>query len=69
MEQLEANERTKRWIMKAAEDGKPVFGECGGLMYLSKELVDERGYRMVGLFDLTIKAEADHRLHLPRGGQ
>jgi cobyrinic acid a,c-diamide synthase len=57
MGQLEANERTKRWIVKTAEEGKPVFGECGGLMYLSKELVDERGYKMVGLFDLTIKAK------------
>ena len=36
-------------IKEASEDGMPIYGECGGLMYLGEELEMETGrYRMVG---------------------
>ena len=54
---LESSTRTKGWLKKSSEDGVPILAECGGLMYLSSELVDDRGYKMVGLFDIAIKAK------------
>jgi cobyrinic acid a,c-diamide synthase len=39
----------RRQIKKASEEGMPIYGECGGLMYLGEELMMETGsYRMVG---------------------
>jgi len=36
-------------IRRASEEGMPIYGECGGLMYLGHELVLEAGtHRMVG---------------------
>jgi cobyrinic acid a,c-diamide synthase len=31
----------RRQIQKASEDGMPIYGECGGLIYLGKEIVFE----------------------------
>ena len=45
---LEAG-RARLEIKEASEDGMPIYGECGGLMYLGEELEMETGrYRMVG---------------------
>ncbi len=45
-------------LYQAVEDGLPVYAECGGLMYLSKELiVDNRTYPMVGVFDAVFTLE------------
>ncbi len=40
-----------------ASDGRLVYGECGGLMFLSKELrtLDGRRFSMAGLLPLTIE--------------
>ncbi|HOT07624.1 MAG: cobyrinic acid a,c-diamide synthase [Methanosaeta sp. PtaB.Bin039] len=39
----------RRHVAKAAEDGMPIYGECGGLMYLCRDLeVDEKRYSMAG---------------------
>jgi len=57
LEELERNTTTKRWLLKSAEEGRTIIAECGGMMYLAKEIVDSRGYRMVGLFDMTVRAK------------
>jgi len=36
-------------IRNAADDGLPVFGECGGLMYLAREVTGEKTCRMTGI--------------------
>lgn len=54
-DRLEKNASMIRSISKAVQDGMPVYGECGGLMYLTRSI---RGYRgekktrkMAGLVD------------------
>jgi len=50
-----ANNKSFRITLKAlAEDGLPIYAECGGLMYLGEALVLEKiPYPMVGVFPLT----------------
>jgi cobyrinic acid a,c-diamide synthase len=48
---LTANTRMQAAIRRVAGRGLPIYAECGGLMYLGRELVDFDGqvYPMVGL--------------------
>ncbi len=50
-ERLAENESMKRSIIAAAERGIPIYAECGGYMYLTREIVSFEGlkYPMVGL--------------------
>ena len=50
-EKLAGNEAMKEDIRKFANSGRPVYGECGGLMYLSEgiETRDSISHPMVGL--------------------
>ena len=57
LQELEKSHKTANWIKKEAENGKLILAECGGLMYLSKEIIDEKSYKMVNLFDISIKAK------------
>lgn len=42
-------------IKKKAEEGLPIYAECGGLMYLCKALITEEGsFPMIGIFPLTL---------------
>jgi cobyrinic acid a,c-diamide synthase len=58
-EQLAANSAMIENIRAFAASGRPVYAECGGLIYLSRhiETLDGRRYRMVGLLP------ADTRMH------
>ena len=40
---------TREQIKKAADDGMPIYGECGALMYLNETLTTDRTYRMAGI--------------------
>ena len=43
-------------IRVASREGMPIFGECGGLMYLSQHLITEGGrFPMAGLFPCEIE--------------
>ena len=53
---LEKNNSMKRSIRKSIVDGMPTLAECGGLMYLTRVINDNRRkkhgrYSMVGIFD------------------
>ena len=52
---LSANKELRQAIKKAAEDGLPIYAECGGLMYLSEKLVSEgKTYPMAGVLSSVI---------------
>ncbi len=55
--QLAKNTSLKSDIRLKAALGIPVYAECGGLMYLSKEITDLKGrkFSMAGLLDAKIK--------------
>ncbi len=52
---LEANRPMRQAVKQAARQGLPIYGECGGLMYLSEGIGDREGsaYSMVGAFPGT----------------
>ena len=57
LEQLSANESMKRDIKAAYDDGMPILAECGGFMYLSETITDEKGisHEMVGAVKSNIE--------------
>lgn len=54
---LSKNTKLRDNIYKQAESGLPIYAECGGLMYLVKNLVDfkKKNFPMVGIFDAEVK--------------
>lgn len=49
---LAANNKIKSAVKKFAQDGAPVYAECGGLMYLTRSIRHAgKSHKMVGLFD------------------
>jgi cobyrinic acid a,c-diamide synthase len=52
-------------LHRAASQGKPIYGECGGYMVLGESLTDAdgRSHRMTGLLPLSTSF-AERRLHL-----
>lgn len=52
---LAANEKLREDIKKAAEEGLPIYAECGGLMYLGEKLIWEgKTYSMAGVLPITV---------------
>ena len=53
-EQLSTNTRFNSQLKALAEDGFPIYAECGGLMYLGEQLVlENKSYPMVGILPVT----------------
>jgi cobyrinic acid a,c-diamide synthase len=54
-EGLSANDKLRQAIKNSAEDGLPIYAECGGLMYLAEELIWEgKTYPMAGVLPIVI---------------
>jgi len=64
-ERLSANAAMRQAVRKFAEAGRPVYAECGGLMYLAESLEDARGatWPMAGLLPARTRWVRG-RLHL-----
>ena len=61
---LSENAALRHGIKSAAEKGLPIYAECGGLMYLSRELVvDGRAYPMVNILPAEIGVSKKPRGH------
>ncbi|MBI3841719.1 MAG: hydrogenobyrinic acid a,c-diamide synthase (glutamine-hydrolyzing) [Thaumarchaeota archaeon] len=61
---LERNQIMRKTIKKLAENGIPIYAECGGLMYLTKSIdYDNKKFKMVGLFDATTKMQKKLKLN------
>ncbi|MFV0438859.1 MAG: cobyrinate a,c-diamide synthase [Desulfopila sp.] len=70
-------------IRRFAENGGFVYGECGGFMYMTRELVDQEGraFPMTGIFPVSVRMKPrlarlgyrspvlQHDCHLGRGGE
>jgi cobyrinic acid a,c-diamide synthase len=58
-DKLNSNQSMLKSIKKAGEQGIPIYGECGGLMYLTKSITgyknSKKVFRMVGIVDATTK--------------
>ncbi|MDJ0815066.1 MAG: cobyrinate a,c-diamide synthase [Desulfobacterales bacterium] len=53
-EKLALNKKFNSQLKSLAENGFPIYAECGGLMYLGEQLVlDNRSYPMVGILPVT----------------
>jgi cobyrinic acid a,c-diamide synthase len=48
-----AASRCKHDVKKATESGMPLYAECGGLMYLVKEVTTDNTYKMSGILPAT----------------
>ncbi len=55
---LAGNESFRRSLRDAAEQGLPIYAECGGLMFLGESLtVGDRQYPMVGFLPISFAME------------
>ena len=54
---LSANEPMRAQILQFAASGRPIYAECGGLMYLSRglETLEGQSYSMVGLLPVSTR--------------
>ncbi|MBS3776955.1 MAG: cobyrinate a,c-diamide synthase [Bacteroidales bacterium] len=55
--ELSTNKKLLREIKSAVLEGMPVYAECGGLMYLSQNIIDIDGfsYPMAGVYNASIQ--------------
>ena len=65
-DKLSSNDSMLKSVKKAAQQEMPIYGECGGLMYLTRSITGykntEKSFRMVGIIDA--KTEMTGRLTL-----
>lgn len=62
VKELTDNNRMRQSIRQACQEGMPVYAECGGFMYLTKQIIDFNGqqYDMVGV--IPAKCHMESRL-------
>jgi cobyrinic acid a,c-diamide synthase len=61
---LAANETFRNSLNRAIDEGLPVYAECGGLMYLGKELLlDGNAYPMTGALPVRFALETKPQGH------
>jgi cobyrinic acid a,c-diamide synthase len=61
---LAAHRGLRESIRVAVDDGMPVYAECGGLMYLAKDLIaDGVSHPMAGVLDLVVEQTSKPRGH------
>jgi cobyrinic acid a,c-diamide synthase len=55
--QLSENRLMIASIKRAAEDGLPIYAECGGLMYLARKIVtkEDASFPMAGVLPITVQ--------------
>jgi cobyrinic acid a,c-diamide synthase len=55
--QLAGNEPLRQALKAGAARGLPIYAECGGLMYLAREILDLEGrvHPMAGVFPFTVR--------------
>ncbi len=62
--ELAANGDFCRSVREAADDGLPIYAECGGLLYLGRSLtVSGRSYAMTGVFPADFILESRPQAH------
>jgi cobyrinic acid a,c-diamide synthase len=55
-EKLERNKSLRKSIYNFCDDGKPVYAECGGLMFLGESIITEQGeFEMVGFLPIKTR--------------
>ncbi len=59
LEQLSKNEKMRQAIFDYAQSGGKILAECGGMMYLSQNIIDQEGinYPMVGFLNQDASME------------
>ncbi len=61
---LAENIKFRESVKKAAENGLPIYAECGGLMFLGKEInVNGRDYPMAGIFPVRFEMKRKPQAH------
>jgi cobyrinic acid a,c-diamide synthase len=66
--ELEKNQIIKKSIKTLSQDNFPIYAECGGLMYLTKSITNnKKKYKMVGLFDAETVMTKKMRLNYTKG--
>ncbi|WP_425060749.1 Cobyrinate a,c-diamide synthase [Sporomusa carbonis] len=60
VQELSANRSMRKDILEAARQGMPMYAECGGLMYLSRQIVDFNGlaYDMAGVIPAVCQMQS-----------
>ena len=65
---LSQNTSMKKSIKEAAENGLPIYAECGGLMYLTNSIKhNNQKFKMVGLFDAETEMTKKMTLNYTEG--
>lgn len=63
-EALEKNSSMKKQMKEKAEEGMPIYAECGGLMYLTGSIrYGKKRFKMVGLYDAQTVMQKKLRLN------